>query len=154
MTDVVLTLSPLDRLLAEQACRDLVLRAAAATDAQRHDDFAALFAEDGVLVRPGAQPLQGRAAIAESYRSRPPGRITRHLVSNTLVVLASPTAARASSCVLLWSGRASDAAGPFGRPAHERQVVGEFDDRFVLTPQGWRIARRSASFVLSAPIVG
>jgi len=142
------TLSPLDGLLREQACRDLVLRAAALTDAQQHEDFAALFTEDGVLVRPGAQPLQGRAAIVASYLARPPRRITRHLISNTLVVLESASAARATSCVLLWSGLASDAAGPFGRPAQDRQVVGEFDDRFVLTPQGWRIARRSASFVL------
>jgi hypothetical protein len=142
------TLSPLGRLVCEQACRDLVLRAAVLADAQQHADFAELFAEDGVLVRPGAQPLQGRAAIVASYRGKPPGRITRHLISNTLVALESGTAARATSCVLLWSGLASDAAGPFGRPARDRQVVGEFDDRLVLTPQGWRIARRSASFVL------
>jgi hypothetical protein len=141
-------LSPMERLLAEQACRDLVVQAAAFTDGQDHAAFAALFAEEGVLVRPGAQPLHGRAAIVASYASRPSGRLTRHLISNSLVTLESATQARATSAVLLWSGAMSDAAGPFGRPAHARQVVGEFDDRFVHTPQGWRIARREARFLL------
>src|SRR6218665_1893845 len=56
------TLSAVDRMLAEQACRDLVVQAAAFTDAQSHEDFAALFTEDGVLIRPrpGAHPGTGR----------------------------------------------------------------------------------------------
>lgn len=141
-------LSPMNRMIAEQACRDLVVQAAILTDAQNHEDFAALFADDGVLVRPGAEPLQGHRAIFDSYRSRPAGRITRHLISNTLVALESETKARATSCVVLWSGLANDAAGPFGRPAQARQVVGEFEDRFVLTPSGWRIHRREARFIL------
>lgn len=143
-----LTLAAMHRLLAEQACRDLVVQAAVLSDAQNHEGFAALFAEDGVLVRPGAQPLQGHQAIVDAYRARPPGRITRHLISNTLVVLESGTKARATSGVLLWAGLASDAEGPFGRPAQPRQVVGEFQDRFVLTPRGWRIHRREARFIL------
>ncbi len=142
------SLSAVDRMLAEQACRDLVAKAAVFTDAQAHEEFAALFTEDGVLVRPGAEPLHGRTAIIESYRSRPPGRITRHLISNTVVALESDTAAHGTSCVLLWSGLGSDDAGPFGRPAQARQVVGEFEDRFVRTPDGWRIARREARFIL------
>ena len=95
------TLLAVKRLVAEQACRDLVLRAATLTDAQDHEGFAALVAGDGVLVRPGAQPLQGHDAIIESYRARPAERITRHLISNTQVMLESDTTAYASSCVLL-----------------------------------------------------
>lgn len=148
MSSDKVTLSAVDRMLAEQACRDLVVQAAAFTDAQSHEDFAALFTEDGVLIRPGPEHIQGQAAIIESYRSRPAGRMTRHLISNILVKLESDTAAHSTSCVLLWSGLASDAAGPFGRPAQARQVVGEFDDILSLTPQGWRIRRREARFLL------
>ncbi|MEO8807028.1 MAG: nuclear transport factor 2 family protein [Burkholderiaceae bacterium] len=137
-----------EHLLAQQACRDLVLRAAACTDAQDHEGFAELFELDGELVRPGARVLRGREEIVASYRARPAERITRHLVSNTLVELLTQTQARATSCVLLWSGTSTDASGPFGRPAHGRQVVGEFDDLFTLTTAGWRIARREARFVL------
>lgn len=143
-----LTLSPMNRMMAEQACRSLVVQAALLTDAQDHEGFAALFTEDGVLLRPGAQALQGRAAISDSYRARPAERITRHLISNTHVVLESGTRARATSSVLLWSGLANEADGPIGRPAQARQVVGEFEDRFVLTPDGWRLHRREARFIL------
>jgi hypothetical protein len=143
-----LTLAPIDRLLAEQACRDLVILAAVLVDVQAFEGYAALFTRDGVLLRPGLQAIQGYAAILDSYRSKPAGRITRHLLSNTLVVLESDSQARATSNVLLWSGRMPDPAGPFGRPLRGQQVVGEFEDRFFLTSEGWRFQRREARFVL------
>jgi hypothetical protein len=140
----------LERLLAEQACRDLIARAVLHTDSHRHEDFAALFTQDAVLTRPGGEPLRGREAILASYRARPAERITRHLVTGSVITLDSPTQARGLSYVLLWGGEAGDAEGPSGRPAR-RQVMGEFDDLFTLTAEGWRIARRDARFVLYAP---
>lgn len=138
----------LQRLLIENACRGLVLRAAAHADAHEPDRFAAWFTDDAVLVRPNAQPLQGREAIRQAYAQRPAGRLTRHLVTHTLVEVESAAAAQARSCVLLWTGSQADEPGPQGRPAQPRQVLGEFDDRCVLTPAGWRIARRDARFIL------
>ncbi|GAA0747012.1 nuclear transport factor 2 family protein [Ideonella azotifigens] len=137
-----------EQWIARQACADLVVRGVSCIDARDHDGFAALFADDGVLVRPGAEPLHGPAAIAASYRSRPSDRLTRHLITNTLVTLQTSSRAHGHSCVLLWSGLSSDEAGLFGRPAQPRQVLGEFEDDFVCTPSGWRIARREARFVL------
>ena len=146
----VRSLAPIDRLLIESACRDLVARAAAFTDAPDAARFAALFTADARLLRPNGDVLDGPAAIEAAYRARPAERITRHLVAHSVVEIESPTAARATSCILLWSGSQGDAAGPFGRPAAARQVVGEFDDRFALAPDGWRIARREARFILHA----
>lgn len=141
----------LSRLLVQQACRDLIAQAARFADTHQPARFAALFAEDAVLCRPGGQPIQGRVAIEQAYAARPADRITRHLVTNTVVAVESATAAHAHSNVLLWAGSATDAPGPQGRPAQATQLVGEFDDRFVLTAQGWRIARRDACFVLHLP---
>ena len=142
-------LPDLDRLLAESACRDLVMKAARCTDAQDHDGFAALFAEDAVVTRPGGQPLQGREAILASYRARPKERITRHLVSNCIVEVVSAGEARATSCVQVWSATAGGEATALGLKAHPRVAVGEFDDRFVFVPgQGWRISQREARFVM------
>lgn len=132
----------------ERACRELVLRAASRADAGDAAGLAGLFAVDGVLVRPNAQPLQGRDAIQAAYAQRPADRITRHLVTNTLVEVESSASARAISHVLLWTGSTNDPSGPQGRRAHARQLVGEFEDRFVLEPEGWRIQRRDARFVL------
>jgi ketosteroid isomerase-like protein len=137
-----------DILRAEQACRDLVLCAAAYADAGDARTLAALFTAEAELVRPGGQPILGREAIATAYRERPAERITVHLVCGTLFDACGPDAASATSRVLLWSGDRGSDAGPHGRPAAPRQVVGSFRDRFVRTAEGWRIARRHASFEL------
>lgn len=143
-------MDPLQRLLIQDACRELVLRAAECADAHDAAGLAALFMPEGVLRRPGGQPLVGRAAIEAAYAQRPRDRITRHLVTNTRVEVESETAARAHSRVLLWAGSTADAEGPQGRPLRGPQLVGEFADRFVHTDAGWRIASRDASFVLHA----
>lgn len=139
-----------ERQAIQHACTELVLRAAARADAGDVAGLAQLFAPQGMLSRPNAQPLEGRDAIEAAYAQRPPTRITRHLITNTLVNVESPTQARALSYVLLWAGSADDAAGPHGRPVHGRPMVGEFEDVFSLEPQGWRILRREARFVLHA----
>ena len=138
----------LTRLLIKDACRELVLRSAACADAHDPRGLAALFTEDGTLVRPDGSTLQGRSAIEAAYRARPAERITRHLVTGSLTDIESAELAHVHSSVLLWSGSTTDAEGPQGRPAHPRQLVGSFDDRCVLTPQGWRIAQRRAAFSL------
>lgn len=140
----------LQRLIAEQDCKRLVLLAAAHVDQGEPAMLALLFAPDGELVRPTGDTLSGRAAIQAAYEQRAPDRITRHLVSNTLVDVDSPTQARAQSQVLLWFGSSDDAVGPRGRPARGGPVVGAFDDRFVKMPDGWRIVHRIATFVLHA----
>ncbi|HSV47291.1 MAG TPA: nuclear transport factor 2 family protein [Ramlibacter sp.] len=137
----------LAHLMIEHACQKLVFEAAARADANDAAGLAALFAQDAVLVRPDSQLLTGREAIQAAYAARPAGRITRHLVTNVRVEVASPTAASAVSYVLLAAGSESDASGPQGRPM-PRLVVGEFHDRFSLIDGDWRIARREARFLL------
>jgi uncharacterized protein (TIGR02246 family) len=140
-------LDEFDTVVAKQACHDLVIRFASCNDKRDAQGLAALFAEDGVLVRPNGDTLTGPAAIAAAYADRPADRITRHLVGNVLIEVTSPTTATGASTVLLWSGSAADAAGPYGRPMKSREVMGEFEDSFVKTSGGWRIARRTARFI-------
>lgn len=141
--------TPIERLLAEQACRDLVLQTAARTDAGDPDGFAALFTTDAVLVRPNGQTLQGQEAIAAAYRNRPAGRLTRHLICGTCITRSETEGIEAVTQVLLWVGDAGSEAGTYGRLV-QQQVLGAFEDGFVCTPQGWRIAKRNASFTLHA----
>jgi len=139
----------LQRLLAEQACRELALAAADAIDGRDFQALVALFTPDGVLVRPDGTLLQGHAAILAAYAARSPDRLTRHLVSNQRVEvdLAAGTA-RSACTIILWSGRHSDALTPRGRPADPVQQVGEIRDQCMRTDAGWRIARREAWFTL------
>ena len=138
----------LQSLLIERACSRLVLLAAEHADQHRAAEFAALFVPEAVLSRPNAEPLRGCEAIHAAYAQRPASRFTRHVVTNIRVEVLSATEARAASLVLLWAGSTDDEPGPRGRPAQAGQVLGEFDDRFTLTPDGWRIASRRASFLL------
>ena len=133
----------------ETACRDTITRTARRVDAQDYEGFAALFTEDGVLQRPGGEPLAGRAAIVAAYRARPASRITRHLLAGTVVDVQSADEAIAFSNVLLWAGDSGDEAGASGRPARGPQVAGEFEDRLRRCDDGqWRINHRVARFVL------
>lgn len=139
----------LQALLIEQACRTLVLRSAALSDAGDAAALAALFSEDAELVRPGAPAITGRAAIEQSYRQRPAGRITAHMVLGTVfegAIGSGDEEARATSRVLVWTADAGTEPGPHGRPAEPRQRLGFFADRFVRTAEGWRIRQRRAGF--------
>jgi len=138
-----------ERVLIVEACRDLVWRSVAAIDANAPARLADLFIDEGEIVRPNGTALRGREAIRASYAQRSAERITRHLVTNIVVDVHSTSEASSVSYVMLWSGSTTDAEAPEGRPV-ERQQVGEFDDRFVHTSAGWRIARRSARFILSS----
>ena len=146
-----MSLPPLELLLAEQACRRLVLETAQAVDGQDYARFAALFATDGVLVRPDGTQLEGRAAIEQAYARRDQDRLTRHLITNHLVTVHDTATASSLCSVLLWSGRHSDLASPQGRPADAAQLLGEFVDELTYTPEGWRIRRRLARFSLQRP---
>lgn len=141
-------MDPLQRLLIKDDCRELVLRAAACSDANDAAGLAALFTPTATLQRPDGTLLEGRDAIAAAYRRRPAERLTRHLVTNSVVDILDADIARITSSVLLWSGSNLDAVGPQGRAAHAARVVGSFDDLCTLTPEGWRIAQRRAAFAL------
>lgn len=143
------TLTDIERLMIDHACRALVQRAADAADAANADQLARLFMADAELHRPGGDVLAGRAAILASYRARPANRITRHLVVSTSVEVESAGRARGVTRVLLWSSSTAEAAGPQGRRA-TRQVLGAFDDEFAKQGGAWLIAKRHASFELYA----
>lgn len=140
--------SAIERLLVQQACQDTVVATARAVDAQDYAALAQLFTPDGTLVRPGGQAAQGRAAIAAAYAARDPDRMTQHLLSNFLVEPLGPDRARARCAVLLWTSRHSLEGGPKGRAADAAQLLGEFEDELVCTPEGWRIRRREARFLM------
>ncbi len=119
------------------------------TDRQDYAGFAALFTPEGNLSRPGSAALVGRPAIQKAYEARPVTRITRHLCTNIRITVDSAERARGLTYVLLFSGNSAEPAPDhFGRAADTRQLVGEFEDEFERTPEGWRIRARQARFVL------
>lgn len=148
MTTIENPTSLLHALHTEQCCRELVLQSAALVDAGDAQGLAALFSADAELVRPTGEVLRGRDAIEGAYGGRSAARMTVHFVAGTLFEEAGHESARAQTRILLWTGQTHSDAGPYGRVADPRQVMGRFEDCFVKTPQGWRIAHRRAVFDL------
>jgi hypothetical protein len=135
----------------ERACERLVLDFAYFSDRQEYEALASLFTPGGTMIRPNGDALSGRAAILAAYRSRPGGRITRHICTNIRITAEAPDRAAGLTYAIVYSaktGQTPDAH--FGIPAEPRQLVGEFEDEFALTPEGWRIATRRARFVMHA----
>lgn len=129
-----------ENFMIEWACTRLIHQLAAAHDAARWDDAATLFTDDGLYTRPTApgEAIVGREAILAAFRSRP-SRLTRHFVSNIVVTVEDLGSARAHSLVQLYAETEDGRAKP--------PLIGEFHDRFVLTPAGWRFSERRGMLV-------
>ncbi|MCB2065278.1 MAG: nuclear transport factor 2 family protein [Erythrobacter sp.] len=130
-----------ERTEIEAEVTRLIHRYTWANDAQDWELCASLFTEDALFRRPsGGEPVVGRAAILEGFRSRPP-RAQRHVVANVLVEVEGPATARARSVIVLYMG---DAAADGGLPVQDAKspLIGTFTDLVVLTPHGWRFAER------------
>jgi len=88
----------------------------------------------------------GRSAIAASYAAGAPNRRTRHLCTNWRFDAAWPEGARGVTSVLVYSWDATSEPDPrLGFRLDSRVLIGDFEDRFVHTADGWRIAERRAS---------
>jgi hypothetical protein len=128
-----------DTLMIERACERLVLDFAYYSDHQEYESLVQLFAADGIMGRPGAVPIVGRDAILQVYRARRAGRMTRHICSNIRITVESVDRARGLTYAVVYSATGDE-------KAEER--IGEFEDQFVLTSEGWRFAIRQARFVM------
>lgn len=112
-----------------------------ANDAQDWDQCASLYTEDAVFRRPsGGDPIVGREAILASFTARPP-RAQRHVMANTLVEVVSAAEAKVKSVIVLYMGDAAEEGLPVQDP--KSPLIGTFEDRVVLTEEGWRFAERT-----------
>lgn len=135
-------MTPAETLAIEWACTRLINLYANLNDAGRWEDLVALYAEDGLMMRPSAPdtPVVGKPALLASFLARPP-RASRHVCANIVVTGESATTARGESNILLFTG-AIDPDGGLPMRDAAPPLVGRYDDRFVLTDTGWRFAER------------
>ncbi len=136
------------RLQAESACRQVIHELALHTDAGDYAQALALFADDAVMDRDGER-FVGIEALRAAYATRPPNRITRHVLANTVVRLLSPDEAEAISYVTVYRHVRS---GADDRPPYAMtgpDVLGEYRDRFRRTAAGWRLSARTTRTILS-----
>jgi hypothetical protein len=124
-----------DVIAIERACHRLILDFAYFSDHREYESLGALFTLEGTMTRPSGSVLSGRDAIVRSYQATPKDRVTRHICSNIRVTVESSDSARALTYAVVYATN--------GNPR-----VGEFEDEFQRTLEGWRIAARVARFVI------
>lgn len=138
-------------LAIERACEKLVNEFAERVDAQDFAGLRELFAADASFARPTDPDnlIHGIDNIVDSYLARPRTRITQHLCCNVRIFAVPPDRATGSCRVLLYLADVNEPEAPGkGRKAASGQLIGVFDDRFVLTPEGWRFAERRGRLVM------
>lgn len=133
------------RLRIEAECHRLSVAFAAGVDHRRYEDVASLFAPDAVY-RSGSGTFIGPAGVLSYLQTRPQDRVARHVLSNHLVTVMSDTEA-IGGCVFTYYAQEA------GTPSAQVPLigVGDYDDRYVLTPEGWRFAARLCTFVFGQP---
>jgi hypothetical protein len=143
-------LSETERAVIEWRCAQLIHRFALLNDARRFDEAAPLFAEDCIFGRPTApdDPMVGRDAIIAALKARPP-RITRHIVSNIVIEVVSPTEARGESYVTLLTAPALADGQALPVKADAVQSVGGFSERFKKVDGEWVFAERRGYLTLT-----
>jgi hypothetical protein len=130
-----------ERRRIEQDCRDLVAAVAQLGDHRDATGAAALFAEDGTWVR-GGRPYQGRPGVIESYGRLPATQVTRHMSANCVVQVRDQDHAEAVTYYVAYHHDPGVETPAYPLPLDPPFSLGEWHDRFVRTPEGWRIAHR------------
>jgi hypothetical protein len=144
-------LSDLEVLAIERACERLIYEFFEAIDTRNDRHLANLFIADCTYARP-IEPntiISGIENVVKAFEARPAGRVTRHICSNLRITVESAARARGNHRVVLITGPTEPPAHPqFGFKADARQLIGEFDDEFVKTADGWRFASRRGRVIL------
>jgi ketosteroid isomerase-like protein len=130
---------------AARACDRLIADFAFHVDRRNAEEVAALFTPDGLFDRRG-QKLEGRAMILAAQLSRSPEFVTRHACVNVRIDVVDATHARGTCTFTLYRmpvGTSGEATLPY--------TIGDYEDAFERTAEGWRIARRVAHIVYQSP---
>lgn len=133
-------MSSIDDVIVEQACARLVARYAIAADFGDHDVAAGCYVPNGRLTIAG-RTHEGRDAIRARLADQPANQESRHLMGTVVVDRLSATEAKGRCYLALFRGvRTQNANGPL--PSEAPFLVGHYDDRFLLTADGWRFSER------------
>lgn len=133
----------LTRLLDERACERLVIDYTHLVDFGEAARIADLFTADGVWEADGVR-MDGRDAIRAGFGARQgvTRRTSRHVCTNVAITLEGPDAAAGISYLVNYRHDSQTGTAELPAPVGHPKFVGEYHDRFVRTPDGWRIAHR------------
>ena len=129
-----------DDLLIMAECTRLMNEYGLRLDTGRGGSVAELFTEDGVYITPRAE-CRGRDELRAFFtlRDEMVDRVTHHVMTNPMVTVHGPDLATSHSVAIEYrSDDASESLRSDTRPG----VVGDYEDTFVRTEEGWRFKER------------
>lgn len=140
----------IERMLIERECDRLVTAYCHLIDHGEAAKVVDLFSEDAIWAAPGMK-MEGREQLRAGFQQRQAQteRMSRHVCHNFQCNVIDENHAEGVVYLTLYrnDGEPDRKISPLVGPA----MVGEYRDRFVRTPDGWRINHREleASFVAS-----
>ncbi len=125
----------------EEACARLIVDYTHFVDHGRAAEIAGQFTDDGVWESDDAR-YEGGAAIRKAFQARQDqtARTSRHVCTNIAVRVIDHDSAEGLTYLTLY--RSDDELDNGAAPLRGPLLVGEYRDRFVRTPGGWRFAHR------------
>jgi hypothetical protein len=129
-----------ERRIIERQCHDLVVQLCHLSDHGEREKSVDLFTRDGTWIR-GGKPYKGREEMLQSFRGSPT-QVIRHLTSNILITVKDDDTAEGVTYYLAFHTDPGTAQPKLPLPLEPPFSLGEWHDKFVRTPSGWRIAHR------------
>ncbi len=133
----------------EHDCRNLLYRHAQLSDRGQVVEAVGLFVPDGTWIR-GGKPYTGHQQMLSSS-SRPATAISRHFTANTVVDVQDENHASAVSYYIVFRHDAGVSDPKFPLPLGGAFSMGEWHDRYVRTPDGWRFEFREVKRLFQQP---
>jgi hypothetical protein len=133
----------MQRLLAERACERLIVEYCRLVDFGNAGQIAELFTEDGKWEGTDLV-LTGREEIRDWFvrREGVTRRVSRHVCTNVGIDVLSADEAEGLCYMINYRHDRRDGDTSLPVPAEHPKYIGELRDRFRLTADGWRFARR------------
>lgn len=130
----------MDESNALAACQRLVSAFAHHVDHREAEKVVQLFTADGTFERRG-EVLRGQQEIRAAQGKRPAGVVVRHVCAPSHLEVIDAGRVRGVTYFQIFRATGSaDQVLPLPQP----EVLGQFEDEFVMTPEGWRIQARRA----------
>lgn len=134
----------LDVLVVERDLHRLLVEYCALVDFGEAERIADLFTADGVWESSDGVVMDGQAAIRAGFGRRQGirRRSARHVITNLWLDVASADAASGRCYLINYRHDSPSGEAEVPAPVDHPKYVGEYHDRFVRTPDGWRFAHR------------
>ncbi|MSQ69791.1 MAG: nuclear transport factor 2 family protein [Betaproteobacteria bacterium] len=140
----------IQRQAIEAECRNLFLAFGRNLDDHNGEAAGKLFAPDAVWDRQGVL-VKGPAAVSAVIAGMSPNRMMRHIFTNQVIDVIDEDHAEGRAYYMVYL---HDSTGPedekLPRPLTGPERIGDYLNKFVRTPAGWRISYNSPRRIFAA----